>query len=823
MCTLTEMAMPLIKKGITSTVLLDESVWRAFMINSNIGHHGKLSKNLLVTANCDHHRHCWGSRKFCSTLAPAKILPTTSGDINTPLKQRVKDRVATFDHPFADFLTDTFGRQHTYLRISLTERCNLRCQYCMPEEGVQLSPKDHILSTEEILKLSQLFVSQGVNKIRLTGGEPLVRPDIQKIIEGLNEFRGLGLKHIGITTNAITLARKLPDLKAAGLDQINLSLDTLVPAKFEFITRRRGFDKVMRSIDKALELGYNPLKINCVVMRAINDDEICDFVAFTEHKPVDVRFIEYMPFGGNKWNTKKFVSYQEMLEKIHQRWPALVKLSDKENDTSKAYKVPGFAGQVGFITSMSEHFCGTCNRLRITADGNLKVCLHGNSEVSLRDAMRQGLPEDELLEVVSAAVKRKKKQHAGMTNLSKMENRPMILIGNITKKLFTEGRKKKAAVALDSRTLLSNKHSTFVDLVTLTLTKPTPLSRYFTVRYFSTSAVHESSNRSLILSSPVVNMFIRSTLGSLFSTTLFTQTSDVYCTISDLHCKRKHTNTLNLNQPDQSERSTSDKGRHFDVHQAKSHLKTHSCDISIEFCDNFNQTIPIAVRMQAIQKLEDKFKSCSQTYYNLMHGVTGQSKEEVSHSDNGSPSDEQKYLQIYQNVMLDGRDSHGDEETLELSVPRLTHTDSSGKAVMVDVGSKLTTMREARAQAIIFLGAEATRLVAANKMKKGDVMTVAQLAGIMSAKLTSQLIPLCHNINLTKVDVTCSLDEESQSVVITSLARTVGQTGVEMEALTAVSVAALTVYDMCKAVTHDMVIKDVRLLAKSGGKRDFKR
>lgn len=372
----------------------------------------------------------------CSTVAPA--VQHQESD-HVPQKEELprsrtkanwaKSRVESFTRPFSDFLTDLHGRQHTYLRISLTEKCNLRCQYCMPEEGVSLSPKDHILTTAEVLELSRLFVSQGINKIRLTGGEPLVRPDIQKIIEGLSELRPMGLKHIGITTNAVALSRKLRALQAAGLDQINLSLDTLIPAKFEFITRRRGLDKVMKSIDTALELGYDPLKINCVVMRGINEDEVCDFVNFTQDKAVDVRFIEYMPFGGNKWNTKKFVSYAEMLKMIREKWPDVLKLEDKPNDTSKAYKVPGFAGQVGFITSMSEHFCGTCNRLRLTADGNLKVCLHGNAEVSLRDALRANVSEDELLDVIGAAVKRKKKQHAGMTNLSKMDNRPMILIG----------------------------------------------------------------------------------------------------------------------------------------------------------------------------------------------------------------------------------------------------------------------------------------------------------------------------------------------------------------------------------------------------------
>ncbi|CAN9502042.1 unnamed protein product [Ophioblennius macclurei] len=343
---------------------------------------------------------------------------------NTPRKERLRDSSTL---PFSAFLTDNFGRRHSYLRISLTEKCNLRCQYCMPEEGVKLTPRAQLLSTSEILTLARLFVREGVDKIRLTGGEPLIRPDVLDIITELRKLEGL--KTIGVTTNGINLARLSPKLKEAGLDLINISLDSLVPAKFEFIVRRKGFHKVMEGIDKAIELGYSPVKINCVVMRGLNEDELLDFVALTEEKPVEVRFIEYMPFDGNKWNFKKMVSYQEMLDRVRQRWPNLETLQGAHADTAKTFKVPGFSGQVGFITSMSDHFCGSCNRLRITADGNLKVCLFGNSEVSLRDVLRSGASEEELLQIIGAAVGRKKKQHAGMFSISQMKNRPMILIG----------------------------------------------------------------------------------------------------------------------------------------------------------------------------------------------------------------------------------------------------------------------------------------------------------------------------------------------------------------------------------------------------------
>ncbi|CAJ0943533.1 unnamed protein product [Ranitomeya imitator] len=328
--------------------------------------------------------------------------------------------------PFSAFLTDSFGRQHSYLRISLTEKCNLRCQYCMPEEGVKLTPKSDLLSAPEILALAKLFVQEGVDKIRLTGGEPLIRPDVVDIIAQLKKLEGL--KTIALTTNGTNLARLLPKLKDAGLDVLNISLDTLVPAKFEFIVRRKGFHKVVEGIHRAVELGYNPVKVNCVVMRGLNEDELLDFVALTEKQPLEVRFIEYMPFDGNKWNFRKMVSYQEMLDTIRQKWPELEKVPTVLESTSKAYRVPRFQGQIGFITSMSDHFCGSCNRLRITADGNLKVCLFGNSEVSLRDCLRSGASEEELVQIIGAAVGRKKKQHAGMFSISQMKNRPMILI-----------------------------------------------------------------------------------------------------------------------------------------------------------------------------------------------------------------------------------------------------------------------------------------------------------------------------------------------------------------------------------------------------------
>lgn len=337
----------------------------------------------------------------------------------------------------------------------------------MPEEGVELSPTERLLTSPEIAYISSLFVSQGVTKIRLTGGEPTVRKDIVPLMQEIGKLRQHGLRELCLTSNGISLYRKLDAMAEAGLTGVNLSLDTLDPFQFQIITRRKGFDAVMNSINRILEMNKVgagiKLKVNCVVMRGMNDREIIDFVELGREKPIEVRFIEYMPFDGNKWNKGKMFSYKEMLAEIRKKYPTLEKVQDHKNDTSKTYRVPGFEGRVGFITSMTHNFCGTCNRLRITSDGNLKVCLFGNAEVSLRDIIRKAndgqpideaaakqlqlmetaqmaahLPDEEglvnerelqLLDIIGMAVKRKKAAHAGIGELENMKNRPMILIG----------------------------------------------------------------------------------------------------------------------------------------------------------------------------------------------------------------------------------------------------------------------------------------------------------------------------------------------------------------------------------------------------------
>nr|GAT57470.1 predicted protein [Mycena chlorophos] len=513
------------------------------------------------------------------------------------LRARAQENIARIDNssPISSALVDTFRRKHDYLRISLTERCNLRCFYCMPSEGVELSPNENILSNEEVLRLAGLFVKSGVTKIRLTGGEPTVRKGISEIFAGLNDLRAHGLKSIGMTSNGIALHRKLPEFVRNGLTHLNLSLDTLDEFRFEIMTRRRGFQAVLKALDTALE--YLPyVKLNVVVVKGLNDSEVLDFVEMTKDRPIFVRFIEFMPFTGNKWDAEKMVPSAELLKRISERHPLIERASDELNDTARTWKIPGYVGNLGFISSMSDHFCATCNRLRITADGQIKVCLFDAKEVSLRDYMRS-----------------------------------------------------------------------------------------------------------------------------------------VVC---------------------------------FSM-----------------------------ARQRRVQRQQLRFNS-------------------TSHA------------------------------------PRLSHLDGHGRASMVDVSPKTPTTRSATASGRISIPKVAYDLVTstypevaplnsdpvqaqavAKARRKGDALTVAQIAAITGAKQTSNLIPLCHPLLLNNVSVVLSPEARTlesgvteYSVVCRATVTCEGKTGVEMEALTAVSVGLLTVFDMLKAVAgREMVIGNIEVDKKTGGKHDFMR
>ena len=298
----------------------------------------------------------------------------------------------------------------------------------MPDETPPGTPAPHQLTQHEILRMSRIFVDNGVDKIRLTGGEPLLRPDIIPIARDLAQLP----VQLGITTNALLLHRCAEELWDAGVTHLNISLDTLEEASFEVLTKRRGFQRVMKAIQLALDIGFST-KLNVVVMNHVNDHELPSFVELTREQPLDVRFIEYMPFDGNRWAHPKFVSYAAMLQLVSRHYPQLQPLVTHANDTTKYYQVPGYQGRIGFITSMTDHFCAGCNRIRITADGNLKVCLFGSDEMSLRDMMREKHATDEqLLNAIETALAGKHFKLGGnedMFAIAQSDNRSMVRIG----------------------------------------------------------------------------------------------------------------------------------------------------------------------------------------------------------------------------------------------------------------------------------------------------------------------------------------------------------------------------------------------------------
>ncbi|QLG44629.1 GTP 3',8-cyclase MoaA [Costertonia aggregata] len=330
----------------------------------------------------------------------------------------------------SNILTDTFGRKHAYLRISLTERCNLRCTYCMPADGIPLSPKANIMSYDEVYALAKIFVDNGVTKIRLTGGEPLVRKDVHLILEKLATLP----VEMAITTNAINVDRHIDTLRKCDIRNINVSLDSLDREKFRTITRRDYFDKAYRNILLLIAEGFK-VKLNAVLIKGFNDNEIIDFIQLTQNLPINVRFIEFMPFDGNKWDLKKMVSFEEIIKRVGQAFEKnqILRLKDAPNDTSKNYKITGYKGSFAIISSVTNPFCDSCNRLRLTANGKLKNCLFSATESDLLTQFREGKNVEP---VIQKAVNAKFKIRGGMDTLEKLKepdlhskNRSMIAIG----------------------------------------------------------------------------------------------------------------------------------------------------------------------------------------------------------------------------------------------------------------------------------------------------------------------------------------------------------------------------------------------------------
>ena len=324
-------------------------------------------------------------------------------------------------------ILDSFGRNHNYLRISLTDNCNLRCFYCMPEEEYEFTPASRLMQPDEIESISKIFVAQGVNKIRLTGGEPLVRKDAGKIILSLSK---LPVK-LTLTTNGTRVHEFIELLKEANIQTLNISLDTLQSDRFMLLTRRDQFKLVYDNIQLLIRNDFQ-VKVNVVVMKGMNDGEINDFIEWTKDTPIQIRFIEFMPFSGNRWTSNKVFTWQEILDLVQTKYP-IVRLDDEIHDTAKKYTVPGHAGSFAVISTMTSPFCSGCNRMRLTADGKMKNCLFSKEETDLLTAFRNG---EDILPLIQKSIASKAKELGGQftadfeqVHAEEIQNRSMITIG----------------------------------------------------------------------------------------------------------------------------------------------------------------------------------------------------------------------------------------------------------------------------------------------------------------------------------------------------------------------------------------------------------
>ena len=326
-------------------------------------------------------------------------------------------------------LIDTFGRSHNNLRISVTDRCNIRCFYCMPAENVQFMDRKELLSYEEIERFVRLTVPLGVTKLRLTGGEPLVRKDLHRLVAALAKIEGI--EDIGITTNGILLAEQAADLYAAGLRRLNVSLDALNAEKFKQITRREGYEKVLEGIEAAVKVGFQQIKINAVSVRGLTEDELIPFGHFARQTGHEVRFIEYMPLDAdNAWERDKVLFAQEIIDLMSDGIRPLLPIPNADPRAPAAdYQFDDGVGRIGFIASISRPFCENCNRFRITADGKLRNCLFSLEETDLRSLLRGNAPDEVIQQAVRDSITAKWEGHEINTARFIQPTRPMYSIG----------------------------------------------------------------------------------------------------------------------------------------------------------------------------------------------------------------------------------------------------------------------------------------------------------------------------------------------------------------------------------------------------------
>ena len=326
-------------------------------------------------------------------------------------------------------LSDNYGRHLTYLRLSVTDRCNLRCVYCSPQADFSHFLHEDILRFEEIDLVCQAFALAGVKKIRVTGGEPLVRRDILELVNAISSIDGI--EEVCMTTNGVLLKEYAKRLYRAGVRHVNVSLDTLNPEKFLRVTKRDRFHDVWAGIMTLLDMGFAPVKINCVVMKGINDDEITSMAALAEEYTVDVRFIEFMNIGeGSSWKPSSFMDSMEVQRKIEETLGKLEPCGGgKVNGPARMYKKPGMQGRIGFISPLSDHFCATCNRLRMTPDGRLRLCLFSDNEIDIRQKVRSGIEVRQLSEYLSQVAGMKPENYASAGRKEPSCGRRMSKIG----------------------------------------------------------------------------------------------------------------------------------------------------------------------------------------------------------------------------------------------------------------------------------------------------------------------------------------------------------------------------------------------------------
>jgi cyclic pyranopterin phosphate synthase len=324
-------------------------------------------------------------------------------------------------------LVDSQNRVINYLRVSVTDRCNLRCIYCMSRDGVDMKERSEILSFEEIERIISAAAEVGISKIRLTGGEPLIRKGIIEFIERISKIPGIS--DLSMTTNGILLKNYAAALKKAGLQRINISLDTLMPEKYREITENGEIDHVWEGIFEAERAGLCPVKINLVVVRGLNDDELAEFANLTKKYPFDIRFIEYMPIGStNYWSNKKFVPSAETLERISKA-EKVEPIETESVSTAKYYKFAGSKGRIGLISPISSHFCTSCNKLRLTSDGRLRTCLFSDEEIDLKAILRSDYDREKINDILKEAVLRKPEAHNLKEGKSYIFKRTMSEIG----------------------------------------------------------------------------------------------------------------------------------------------------------------------------------------------------------------------------------------------------------------------------------------------------------------------------------------------------------------------------------------------------------